>query len=100
MLIFAKLSLMSFIYDMLKTFCFPDEKVQKNTSKIHDRESLYFHVLTDTDSICLKFLFVSKPDSAICENKYRGVIFEIIIASELYNRSDTSHKHWEKFDAR
>ena len=100
MLIFAKLSLMSFIYDMLKTFCFPDEKVQKNTSKIHDRESLYFHVLTDTDSICFKFLFVSKPDSAICENKYRGVIFEIIIASELYSRSDTSHKHWEKFDAR
>ena len=27
MLMFAKLSLMSFIYEMLETFCFPDEKV-------------------------------------------------------------------------
>ena len=29
MLMFAKLSLMSFIYDILETFCFPDEKVKK-----------------------------------------------------------------------
>ena len=29
-LMFAKLPLMSFIYEMLETFCFPDEKVKKN----------------------------------------------------------------------
>ena len=29
MLMLAKLSLMSFIYDILETFCFPDEKVKK-----------------------------------------------------------------------
>ena len=28
MLMFAKLSLMSFIYEVLETFCFSDEKVQ------------------------------------------------------------------------
>ena len=31
MLTFAKLSLMSFIYELLETFCFPDEKVKKIT---------------------------------------------------------------------
>ena len=41
MLMFAKLSLMSFIYDMLETFCFTDKKVKKNTPKIHNRKSLY-----------------------------------------------------------
>ena len=97
---FAKLSLMSFIYDMLETFCFPDEEVQKILQKYMIKKVDIYHVLTDMDSTGLKFLFVSKPDSAICENKYRDVIFEVIITSEVYNRFDTSHKHWEKCDAR
>ena len=29
LLIFAKLSLKGFIYDMIKTFCFPDENVKE-----------------------------------------------------------------------
>ena len=28
MLMFAKLSLKSFVYDMIDIFCFPDEKIQ------------------------------------------------------------------------
>ena len=70
-LMFAKLSLMSFIYNMLETFCFPDEKVQKILQKYMIEKVHIYHVLTNKDSTCLKFLFVSKPDSAICENKYR-----------------------------
>ena len=30
MLLFAKLSLISFTYELLETFCFPDEKVKQN----------------------------------------------------------------------
>ena len=33
MLMFAKLSLMSFIYKVLETFCFPDENVQAISKK-------------------------------------------------------------------
>ena len=29
MLMFAKLSLMSFIYEIIETFCFPEKKVQQ-----------------------------------------------------------------------
>ena len=58
LLMFAKLSLKSFIYDVLETFCFPDE----NTKEIWNREYgiervKTFHVLTDTDSTALKFIF-------------------------------------------
>ena len=28
------------------------------------------------------------------------IIFEVIIASEIYNRFDTSHEYWEKFDVK
>ena len=41
MLMFAKLTLMSFVYEMLETFCFPEKKVQKFLPKIRDRESSY-----------------------------------------------------------
>ena len=88
MLMFTKLSLMSFIFNMLETFCFPDEKVQKILQKYMIEKVHIYHILTNTDSTCLKFLFVSKPDNAICENKHRDVIFEIIIASKVYNRFD------------
>lgn len=81
---------------MLEPFCFSDEKVPKILQKYMIEKVHIYRVLTDTDSTFLKFLFVSKPDSAICENNYRDIIFEIIIASEVYNWFDTSHKHWER----
>ena len=43
----------------------------------------------------LKFLFVSEPDSNDPESKYRDVVSEVITASEIYNRFDSSHKYWE-----
>ena len=51
----AKLSLMSFIYNILETFCFPDKKVKKIYEK-HQTEDVYiYHILTDTDSSSIKF---------------------------------------------
>ena len=41
MLMFAKLSVMSLIYVLLETFCFPDEKVKKTLQKILDRKSIH-----------------------------------------------------------
>ena len=65
LLMFTKLSSMSFIYGMLETFCFPDEKV----TKIYDKyliEKVYMcHILTDTDSTSLQFLFI-KLHSHVC----------------------------------
>ena len=31
------------------------------------------------------------------KKKYREIIFEVIIASKIYHRFDTSHKYWDKF---
>ena len=59
-----------------------------------------FHVLTDTDSTSLKFMFISDADSEIPESKYRGIIFEVIIPSEIYKRFDSSHLLWDILGAR
>ena len=97
---FAKLSLMSFIYKMLEAFCFPDKKIQEIYGKCLIEKVHIYHVLIHTDSTCLQFLFISDPKSNICEQKYREIIFEVIIASKIYDRFDSSHESWEQFNSR
>ena len=50
-----------------------------------------FHILTDTDSTALKFIFISDPNSNVPE---------VIIASKLYKRFDTSHEFWDILGSR
>ena len=49
------------------------------------------HVLTDMDSTSLPFIIVSDTNSDVPEPKFRDIIFEVIIATKIYNRIDTSH---------
>ena len=97
MLMFAKLSLMSFIYEMLEKFYFPDGKVKDIYKKYQIENVHIYHILTDTDSTPLKFLFISDSASKIPETKYREVIFEVICPSEIINRFDMSHDFWASF---
>lgn len=97
---FAKSSLMSFMYEMIETFCFSDKKVQKIVEKYLIEKVQIYRVLTDIDSTCLQFFFISNPKSEICKKKYRDIIFEVIIASKIYGRFDSSHEHWEKLNVR
>ena len=97
---FAKLSLKSFICDIIETFCFPDKNVRGIFKKFGIERVDIFHVLTDTDSASLKFMFISDPKSKTPENKFRDIIFEIITSSEVYKRLDTSHKFWDILGAR
>ena len=45
-------------------------------------------MLTDTDSTLLKFMFISDQNSEISQDKYRNIIFEVTISSEIYKRFD------------
>ena len=47
-LMFKKLSLMSFICDILETFCFPDKKVKKIYEEYQIENVYIYHILTDT----------------------------------------------------
>ena len=46
-------------------------------------KSFIFHVLTDIDSTSLKVIFISDPNSDIHESKYKDIIFEIITTSQF-----------------
>ena len=100
-LLFATLSLKSFIYSIAEISSFPSEIVQAIYKKYQIERILVNHVLTDTDSTAIQFIIVSDPNSDVPEPKMRDIIFEVIIAMKyIYNRCDTSHEFWDNFQAR
>ena len=92
LLMFAKLSLKSFIYEIADIFCFPDENIEEIYKKYMIERVKIFHVLTNTDSTSLKFMFISDLNSEVTEDKFKNIIFEVIIASKIYTRFDSSQK--------
>ena len=82
LLMSAKLSLKSFIYEITETFCFPKENVKEIYKTYVIERVEIFHALTDTDSTSLKFIFISDPNSETPEDKFRD-IFEMVTASEI-----------------
>lgn len=83
-LMFAKLSLMIFIYDLVEKFYLSHENVRKIYQKYLIKKVYVYHILTDTDSTCVKFLFVSSTDSDIPDKRFRDIIFEVIVARKIY----------------
>ena len=75
LLMFTKRYLKSFIYDLLETFCFPQEKIVDMNKKYFIEKLELFHILTDMDSTALKFIFISDPNSSLPEDKFRDVTF-------------------------
>ena len=65
LLMFAKLSLQSFIYDLIETFWFPSQLVLEIYKKYKIEKVKMCHVLTDTDSTALQFIIISDPNSDI-----------------------------------
>ena len=79
LLMFAKLSLKSFVYKIIETFCFLNEKT-KQIFKKYQIEKV--EILSDTDSTSLKFIFISVAESNIPDSKYREIIFEVVTSSD------------------
>ena len=64
MLMFGKLLLESFIYDFTVTFLFPGKKTEEIYGKYMIEWIFPYSVLTNTDSICIFFIFVCKSESS------------------------------------
>ena len=102
MLMFAKISLISFIYGMIEIFCFSNNKIKQIYQKYFIDLIYPYHILNDTilNSTLLSFIFFCKPESSIPNEKYRDCLFEVVKANEVPHRFDTSHEFWENLSAR
>ena len=100
LLVFAKLTLKSFVYSLAETLYFPNATVKEIYKKYEIERILCYHVLTDTDSTSIQFIAISDPDSSYEESKMRNILFEVIVKTDIYKRFDTFHSFWDNFNAR
>ena len=98
LLMFATRFLKSLIYDIAETFCFPDQTIAEIYKKISNRASSNLSHTNYTDSAALQFPFISDPNRDLPEGKFRDIIFEVITATKIYRRFDSSHELWNVLD--
>ena len=99
MLMFSKISLKAFVYDIIDIFSFLDLQVQEIFAQKEIIKCYVYLILTDTDSCSLQFLFLSNLNCRISEDEARDLIFDILIM-KLGQRLDTSHEFFERFKCR
>ena len=98
MLMFTKISLKCFVYDMIDVLCFPTEEVKM----IYDKYNIikcYINLnLSDTDSCSCFFNFICKKECNIKEIESRNLVFEILKQSNIAARLDLSDPLWSQFE--
>ena len=100
MLMFSKLSIKSFVYDIVDVFMFPNETTKRIYQKYSVEKCIVEQNLTDTDSTSIFFIFICNLNSEILENEARKIIFEVMLNSKIFDRLDRSHPYFEQFNAR
>ena len=96
MLMFLKVSLKAFVYDLIDTFCFPDDDVKELYARNDILKCFLYLILTDTDSCAIQFLFVNDLKSKITEEQTRKLIFDISLVN-IGHRIDTSDDFYAQF---
>ena len=74
-LMFAKVSFISFVYDVIDVYAFPNEHVKDSVAKNDITKCNLYLILTDTDSASVFFVFVCKIHSLNTEVRGRELIF-------------------------
>ena len=100
LLMFAKLSLKSFIYSLVELLHFPEENpvVASIYEKFDIKQILWYQTLTDKESTSIQFIIVSDPASSYPDCNVRDILFEIFSKTEIRERFDKSDKFWRRFN--
>ena len=98
MLMFAKVSIKSFVCDMIDVFMFPNETTKTIYQKYNIEKCYVYQCLTDTDSTSLNFIFICSLECSVSEKQARKIIFEVMITSKIFKRLDLSDDFWAELD--
>ena len=91
---FSKISLISFVYDLIDVFMFPNNVTKKIYEQYKVQKCYLYQNLTDTDSTSVFFVFICELGCAVDERKSRQIIFEVMIKSKIFSRLDLSDDFW------
>ena len=98
MLMFAKVSIKSFVYDIIDVFMIPDETVKSIYKKYKIKKCYIYENLTDTDSTSILSVFICDMNCVVDELTARKIIFEVMITSKILKRLDVSDDFWAQFN--
>ena len=98
MLMFAKLSLKSFIYQVSELLTFPNDVVQEIYAKYGTEKIYLYHILTDADSTSLQIVAISAANSQFAEPEFRNILFEVFSSTDICQRFEKLDKFWKQFD--
>ena len=97
MLMLDKVSLKSFVYDIIDVFSFANEEIRAIYEQ-YDIEKYFLYLnLTDADSCSMFFLFICKLDCEVKQSESRKIVFEILTKSKIAKRLDVSDKFLKQF---
>ena len=100
MLMFCKVSIKSFVYDLIDVFMFPDLKIQEIYQRYQVEKCYVYQNLTDTDSTSMFFVFICNLNCSVSEEKARNIIFEVMLKSKVFDQFDLSPELYEQLDCR
>ena len=69
MLMFSKVSIKSFVYDLIDIFMFPSQEIQEIYQKYQVEKCYLYQNLTDTDSTSVFFVFICDLNCSVSEEK-------------------------------
>ena len=98
MLMFSKMPLKSFVYNIIDVFCFSDDKVKGIFDENNIEKCFLYLNLIDTDSCSIFFIFLYKLECCIPESVFRNILFEIFKQSKIGPRLDVSDDFWQQFN--
>ena len=85
MLMFSKVSIKSFVYDIIDVFMFPNKEIKKIYQKYKINKCLVEQNLTDTDSTSIFFVFICDLVCDVREDEARDIIFAYDQSQNNYN---------------
>ena len=101
MLIFSKVSIKCFFYDLIDVFMFSNQEIQEIYRQYQVNKCYLYQNLTDTDSTSMSFfVFICDLNSCVSEDKARNIIFHVMLKSKVFDRLDLSAEFYEQFNCR
>ena len=98
MLMFSKVSIKSFFYELIDIFMLPTDEIKKIDQKYKVNQCYLDQNLTDTDSTSIFFVFICDLKCNVKEDEAR--IFEVMLKSKVFDRLDLSAEYYDKFNCR
>ena len=97
---FSKVSIKSFVYDLIDVFMFPNQEIREIYQKYQVEKCYLYQNVTETDSTFIFFVFICDLNCSVNEEKAQNIIFEVLLKSKVFDRFDLSAEFYDQFNCR